>query len=114
MRILFPLFVLALLAGCTPREVAYCEHQGTPPGSPEYDNCVNYFTQNQSVFDRDYALCLNQARQTYPDYLYDYGPRFHYGMGYGHGFYPYHHPHHHSSMFWGYNNDAYWRNAQLN
>lgn len=72
-RALSLLCLTVLLSSCAPAERQYCARIGTPMGHPEYNNCVNYFYRMSNWFARDREPCLAQAKETYPDYLYDRG-----------------------------------------
>ena len=65
--------LLAVLTGCTPGDISYCEGMGITPGHPEYPSCIQYYRQQSALFGGDYSRCSMQADMSYPPTLYDNG-----------------------------------------
>lgn len=76
MRMIFCLAALAALASCvaTP-DVDYCKRYGEREGTPEFGKCLDYYHQQEAMFERDLAVCNEKADLTYPRALYDDGSR---------------------------------------
>lgn len=87
MKTLFCLVALALLAGCTTPDVDYCKRYGEVEGTPEFGKCLDYYHQQDAVFQRDLMVCSERADMTYPQALYDEGghrtARVYGGAGWG-------------------------------
>jgi hypothetical protein len=67
------LLVLLLGSCASPADVQYCTGFGFPVADPEYARCLDYFHQQQALFDTDHAVCSAEANYTYPPSLYDRG-----------------------------------------
>lgn len=86
MKRLVMLSPVLLLAACgTPNDAEYCQKMGVA-NTPEYGACMNYYHDQQAMFDADRAVCSAQADRTYPPSLYDYGGYARTYGGFGHGF----------------------------
>lgn len=69
------LLALVTASACTPADVGYCQRQGLPPGTPQFGDCLERYHYLDNLYQIDRAFCDDQARDTYPDYLYDRGRR---------------------------------------
>ena len=69
------LLSLFALTACVQADIHYCQRQGLQAGTAPFGDCLNYYAEQQALFDTDAALCVSHARNVYPDYLYDRGHR---------------------------------------
>ena len=76
--------LLAMLAACTPADIAYCNKFGVA-GTTEYSKCIDYYQQEEAAFNADHTVCSIEADETYPRTLYDRGGFAHVGIGSGFG-----------------------------
>lgn len=69
------------LSACTPANEQYCQSFGVT--GAEMAKCLNYYDQQQAIFDADLSVCSMNADITYPPTLYDYGHTEHIPGGFG-------------------------------